>query len=225
MKTAYFTLSNPKFDSERTNVGFEKCWATYQIPILPAYAIASYTIQGLKVTDDGDVSAINSSIMGEVVKVEGLNQLTHMLGPEESTLIINYLGIKDYKCFFPQFENDDLKCRAAEFMEEADKTFDEGSWLSFVLMAGGVLESFLVDITDDKQSTFGNLIKQIEQKHLFSKEEIGVLRDASKARNLVHAGKFKKPYVSRGVAMSVRLTLEQMLRKDWHSIKTKNTHE
>ncbi len=220
MKTAYFTLSDPTYDGESTRSGFWRKWATYRIPILPAYAIASYTIQGIKTSVDGDVTSVDSDINEDIVTVHGVDQITHMLSPPESTLIINYLGIRDYQAFFPCFEDLSLKARAAEFMEEADKTFDEGVWLSFVLMAGGVLESFLVDLTGDKRSTFGGLITKVKDKEYFSELEMEALHEASSARNIVHAGKYNKPYVSRDKAMTVRLALEQLLRKDWEQIKS-----
>lgn len=219
MKTAYFKLSNPDYKSEPIEYGFCKKWVTYKISILPAYAIASYTIQGMKTNIDGVISSVESAVNGDTVAIYDVDQLTHMLTPPETTLIINYLGIRDYQCFFPHFENGKLKERAAQFMEEADKTFDEASWLSFVLMAGAVFESYLVDMTGDKKSTFGGLIKKISKNDFFDEDEIKILTEASDARNLVHAGRFEDIYLTRDKAMTVRLALEQFLRKDWCGLK------
>ena len=220
MKSTYFHLSNPEFHSEAMREGYDRRWATYRVPILPAYAMISYSIQGVRANVDEVTNAIESSILMDEVIIYGIDELLSRVQPSEPILAVNYLGVRSYPCFFPHFGDPDLKARCAQFMEEADQTFEESSWLSFVLMAGGVFEGFLVDLTGNQKATFGQLIAGVEQTDVFDDLELQALRDAAEARNLVHAGRAKDPYVTRERLMDIRLALEQFLRKDWRRIKS-----
>lgn len=219
MKSTIFVLSNPRFHARLTDLGVDERWATYRVPILPAYAILSYSIQGINAELGGKVLPADTGIVDDTVVVNRLDDLALALTSSQPTLVINYIGIRDYQKFFPHFKGASLKGRAAQFLEEADKTFDDGSWLSFVMMAGAVFESFLVDLTGKGSETLGSLVKKVNSKGLFSDLEVEALAAATEARNLVHAGRHKQPYISRDRAMAVRVALEQFLRKDWGQLK------
>lgn len=228
MKSAFFKLTNPEYSSETDEHGFYRCWARFRVPVLPAYAILNYTIQGvtsryngLTGELDGAVDAIESGIVDDVVILYGIDDLTQRLMPTDPTLVINYLGIRDYQKFFPHFENQLLRERAAQFLEEADKTFEEASWLAFAMMAGAVFESLLFDIVGDTRVGFGSLINKIKAAKVFEEMELAALQIACDARNLIHAGRYGDVYITREKAMRVRVVLEQFLRNDWGKIKEK----
>jgi len=106
-------------------------------------------------------------------------------------------------------------------MEEAEKTFEESSWLSFTIMTGSVFESLLVDLTNELKLPFGALINKITSHNLFDAVELETLSFVKEARNLVHAGRYDDAYITRDKAMSVRLPLDEFLRKDWVEIKNR----
>ena len=219
MKSTIFVLANPDLHSENDEHGFIKSWGNYKVPVLPAYAIQNYTIQGIQLNLDGGTNAIESVIVGDTVVIYGVDDLVLAFNPTEPTLVVNYLGIRDYQPFFPHFENQSLRERAAKFLEEADKTFEESSWLAFAMMAGAVFESLLFDMAGDKRDSFGPLIGKVKKKDIFNSMEIAALETANNARNLVHAGRHGDPYITREKAMTVRVVLEQFLRYDWAEIK------
>lgn len=219
LKSAFFKLTNPEY---HYSDGEDRCqWATYRIPVLPAYTILSYTVQGINAGSEGGVNLRGNEIVGDTVVIHGMNELATIFGTQDLTLVINYLGINSYEKFFPHFDDDSLRERSAQFLEEADKTFEESSWFAFVMMAGAVFESFLVDMLGDEESTFGLLINKVRELSVFTNREVAALDDAKEARNIIHAGRHDEPYVTREKAMNVRLVLEQFLRSDWLEIKQK----
>ncbi len=221
MKSTFFTLSNPTLHREDTEHGFGREYAKYNVSVLPAYAMLSYTIQGMRADLDGTHVGIESAIVDDTVIIYGVNQVTRYLTPSDPTLVIYYLGIRDYQKFFPHFDKQSLRERAAQFLEEADKTFEESSWLAFSMMAGAVFESLLLDVVDDNDATFGRLINRAKDMDVFDSLELSALEIAKEARNMIHAGRHGDPYLTREKAMTVRLVLEQFLRKNWAEIKGK----
>lgn len=219
MKTANFLLNNPSYKSETSEYGFEKSHAIFKVPILPAYAILNHTIQGVKSNLDGQTTSIESAIVDDTVIVYNVSDFSLRLSPDQPILVVNYLGITDYQNFFPQFKGMSLHERAGLFMEEADKAFDESAWLAFAMMAGAVFESLLYDMVDAEWGSLGPLIEKTEKKGIFDRMEISALQDANAARNLVHANRFKDEYITRKVAMNIRVVLEQFLRYNWTEIK------
>ena len=75
MKSTCFTLTNPKFESS-VESGFQKQWVTYTVPILPAFAITNYSVQGLPsdVTADG-ISTSPLVIVNDTVRIDGICEL------------------------------------------------------------------------------------------------------------------------------------------------------
>jgi hypothetical protein len=134
-------------------------------------------------------------------------------GFERSRLVIHYHGIRDYSGLFPQVSELALRRRLGEFYEEAEMTFDRGAWLSFALMAGSVYEGLLGWRLGETNGTFSNLIQRAAKDALITEHESRILQDARASRNLVHAGRFEEPAVTRLRAMDMRTVLDNLIRQ------------
>ena len=130
------------------------------------------------------------------------------------TLAITYTGIRDYSLLFPHVKNEALRNRLGQFAEEADKAFDEAAWMSFVLMAGAVIEGMLM-ARFGKKLGFYDLINQAGDKGILSPEEQAQAHQVRDARNLVHAGRFEKPFVDRKLAMDTYIVYDRLLKRRW----------
>lgn len=219
MKTAVFPLENPEQVNSQ-NAFPESGDAFYGIPILPAYAVSSWTLNGnlhngeyLYHPDGGRLNTDGFLMQNGYQYVAGL------IKPKLS-LSITYLGISDYEAFFPHIEDSGLKRRAAQLMEETDQTFEAGSWMSFAVVAGGVFECLLYDFVvkrgkAKKKMTLGKLMEITRKISVFDDEMFQSIVLAKDARNLVHADNYNQTYVSRADAMTIKLTLDSLLRLDW----------
>jgi len=222
MKTAFFELKNPEYLHETDDHGFPKSTAIYRIPTLPAYAISHYTVNIEKISDEL-FSQYHDSYEGEYVHISGLTELDeHRQAYAKPTFQINYLGILDYKKLFPHFRSDSLRERAGQFMEEADKAFDNSAWMSFLMMAGAVVECVLFDLlkkSTASKATFGQLTKDVKNISVLDENDVKTIFGMVEARNLIHAGRYETPFVGRKLAIKTRLTLDNLLKMDWSEMK------
>jgi hypothetical protein len=134
-------------------------------------------------------------------------------GLERCRLAIHYHGIRDFARLFPQVSETALRDRLGQFYEEADITFDRGAWLSFALMAAAVYEGLLGWRLGDPKGNFSDLIKRGVKDGIITELESRILEDARASRNLVHAGRFVEPSVTRLRAMNMRTVLDSLIRK------------
>jgi len=222
LKTAVFPLVNPeKVNVTKDHLGYGD--AFYKIATLSAYAISSWTLIGNLADLDGVYNSDPMELQEDGVLIRnGYKYIDDFLRPKLS-LSINYLGVKDYKCFFPHINNSPLCDRAAQLMEEADQTFETGSWMAFAVVAGGVFECLLYDhVTKNKKlkgkMTLGSLINEAQKMNIFDENLINSIVLAKDARNLVHADNYGKRYVSRSDSMSIKLSLDNILLLDWDNL-------
>jgi len=66
-----------------------------------------------------------------------------------------------------------------------------------------------------KNMTLGKLVDVTQKMSVFDDELFQSIVLAKDARNLVHADNYDQPYVIRSDAMSIKLTLDSLLRLDW----------
>lgn len=206
METVVFDL-----DVKATCGGGTTSSGIFVVPTLPAYAVewvdlqldygqklreGQFRIEGARVIADPATSGI------WIDKSVGVR------------LYITHHGIRDYALLFPAVADPALRKRLGDFYEEAEKNFQNGAWLSFALMCGAVFEGILWDLlgspTDDgfyEMTQDALSMKEIDQ------HTADIMDIVRKHRNLVHAGKFEKPYVSRVDAMDIRTTMDKLIRK------------
>ena len=107
------------------------------------------------------------------------------------SLNISYSGIRNYELLFPYFNNKKLLKRIVQFYEEADIAYENKAWLSYVLMAGAVLEGLLFDIVGENLS-FNKLIEQAYNQKYITRKMKNIIIDAKNMRNMVHSNKYNK---------------------------------
>jgi hypothetical protein len=134
-------------------------------------------------------------------------------GFERCRLVVHYHGIRDFARLFPQVPEPALRDRLGQFYEEADITFDRGAWLSFALMAGAVYEGLLGWRLGQVNGKFSDLIHRGVKDGIITERESRILQDAQESRNLVHAGRFGEPSVTRANAMDMRMVMDTLVRK------------
>ncbi len=147
-----------------------------------------------------------SSIRGCNIHIETAYSLNNI----EFGITVNHLGIKDYSLLFFSIENESLRKRLGNFYEEMETSFDNGIWLSFILMAGAVMEGLLLErIKEDL--TFNKLINKAFQLELLSDSEKDLLHVVRKYRNLVHAANHNQLFIDRKHAMNSRVLVDKLI--------------
>lgn len=176
----------------------------FTIPILPAFAVEYFTLQF------GSLSCFPDK--QDSIQKDKLTVFTgYSLDELDSKLVIHYHGIRDYNLLFPFVANSSLKERLGNFYREAEITFENASWLSFMLMCGAIFEGILfAKLGQDK--SFNNLIRAASHKGLIDAHTESIMNTVRGYRNLVHANKHTDPYVSRMDAMDTRITLDKLIK-------------
>ena len=189
--------------------------AVVEVPTLSAYAVeyAEFTpplnvdveFSSLSLGNDFGINADELQFFaGFSLKFSGI---------ESCRLLIHYHGIRDYSCLFPMVEEQQLKVRLGQFYEEAERTFENGSWLAFALMAAAVYEGLLGWKLKGRATSFAELIASAHERGLIENHEVEILGTAREHRNLVHAARFATPWVQRADAMDMRITMDGLVRK------------
>jgi hypothetical protein len=143
---------------------------------------------------------------------------------ESCRLVIHYHGIRDYKRLFPMITDLQLRARLGQFYEEAERTFEDGSWLAFALMASAVYEGLLGWKLNSPSLNFASLIDAAEKQGLIQSHEARILHAAREQRNLVHASRCETPWVDRADAMDMRTTMDSLLRKLARTVRSGVEH-
>lgn len=212
MKTTVFKLDNVR--TEVADELFQVMNGVYRVPSLPAYAILHTQL-------DLGSSHLGESLQQPVCTVEGdevrllpMPTMMSMGLNVPASLTVSYSGIRDHALLFPHVENLDFQTRLGEFAEEAEKAFDAAAWMSFVLMAGAVIEGLLVD-RFGKNKKFHRLIELASEKGIFTDCDMESLNEVRAARNRVHAERFKEEFVGRSLAMDVHVIYDRLVKHRW----------
>lgn len=177
----------------------------YQInvPTLSAYAVEYSTLQLLGLT----AFLHYSTLVGDQIEVYSTSRLEN----QECKLVIHYHGIREYALLFPSVQEESLKNRLGEFYREAELAFDEGIWLSFMLMCGAIFEGLLYSKVG-KRLNFNQLIDSAYSSSLINDKAKNIMHAVRNYRNLVHANKHAAAYVSRSEAMDTRTVLDSLIK-------------
>ena len=176
----------------------------FTIPILPAFAVEYFTLQfgAISCFPDEQDSIQNDKLT--VVPGYSLDEL-------DSKLVIHYHGIRDYTLLFPFVTNNSLQERLGNFYREAEITFENASWLSFMLMCGAIFEGILFAKLGQNKS-FNDLIRDASHQGLIDTHTVSIMDKVRGYRNLVHANKHTDQYVSRMDSMDTRITLDKLIK-------------
>lgn len=212
MKVTTFRIGNPKYEQIGEPV-FGSTKAYYKVPTLPAYAIidSRLDLENSMHTDAGYVLP-HYELLNDCVATAGRFQ--DIFQSPSGILTIYHNGIKDYKLLFPHIENDSLKVRLGQFAEEASNAFESQSWVSYVLMVGGVLEGLLYNQFGNKK--FQTLINEANDKDLITDEEATLIDRVRIARNKIHACKYNEIIADRKTALELSTAYDRLVKRDWN---------
>jgi hypothetical protein len=209
MKSKIFVIERPTRIPNQS----EAPEAEYRLPVLPAYAIE---YAELRVTSSWDGLGQTVLLEGRGLKMDGdkiiwTSYKPGIFGePAPITLIVNYHGIRSYELLFPTVRSSERLDRLAKFYEEADKTFEEGAWLSFLTMCGAVFEGLLFDRLN-QDFTYDELAKEALTQKVINYSEYMALERVRVLRNRVHIGRADEAYPVRADAMDIRKVLDDMI--------------
>ncbi|WP_374989663.1 DUF4145 domain-containing protein (plasmid) [Priestia megaterium] len=218
MKSTLFTVKSTHFNSiENLPDRKPRHTLSIEIPILPAFSIEYMSFQL------GPLSAISPlSEDPDDVRVTGtkISMLSDFSASEIEEIydgldvIIHYRGIRDYSLLFPWITHRNLRKRLGQFYEEAEKCFDQESWLAFSLMCGAVFEGMLYGKLErpTTNNTFHEMITTCKNRGFLNNHQANIMSKVKGLRNLVHANKYNIPYVERRDAMDIRATLDQLIK-------------
>lgn len=200
MRTTIIALENGVCE-ELPNGEFK---STFRIPTLEAYAISNLIVH---------LGALSSPWPLDCLSQDNLILSTpYELNNMECSVTLYYIGIRDYSLLFPTVSPDTLQCRLGQFYSELEVTFESCSWLTFMLMAGAIVEGLLYSKSSTKD-VLEKLIDDACTTGFLSTTEKTLLHKVRAYRNLVHANKHSTDYVLRKDAMDSRLLVDRLLHK------------
>jgi hypothetical protein len=208
-----FRLQNPEYVPVDDPV-FPQSDAVFRLPQLPAYAMHHSQL------------ALDNNFLSEGAPQQPEYRLTTdtlvlasscvpMLGKVGGWLTVYHNGIKDHRLLFPHIDNEALQLRLGQFAEEAANAFASQSWLSYVLMVGGVLEGLLYH--EYKLRRFVDMITAAQKSGLVNEQEASQINLVRFARNQIHADKYNQTIPGRSLALDISVTYERLLRRDWRT--------
>jgi hypothetical protein len=176
----------------------------YHIPIP---TINAYSIEYITAILSGKILELSVDCVKEKC-IEIFSRIN--LNEVEIKLQIYYHGIREFELLFPSVNNQKLRIRLGEFYKESELAFDNGAWLSFVLMSGSIFEGVLYSLIN-KNETFQKLIDQALSNGLITTYESNIMHKVRNFRNLVHSSRYDEPFVPRADAMDVKRLLEDFI--------------
>jgi hypothetical protein len=224
MRTALFELVDPTI--KRSDPQFDRVNELYIVPTLPAYAIVSYNLQYR--SSFFEPMHPEHEIVSDSVRIRSV-PAWFPTETRQATLSVQYAGIRDHSLLFPSVERADLRKRLGEFAEEAETAYENGSWMSFTVMAISAIEGLLCDTFgqavkkwEKRKTTHGELARVMSfaiEEGALDPHEGALLSEARRVRNRIHAGRFYEPLACRSSATDMYVLYDRLLKKDWKKIK------
>ncbi|MEW8459005.1 MAG: hypothetical protein AB2653_01720 [Candidatus Thiodiazotropha endolucinida] len=212
MKSTIFKLTNPIY--EIVDNQFQQFDEIYKVPTLPAYAILNHDLNRNAPDIDGLNNTTNYEIIEDTIRIKNVDPI-----PEGLTTICSltlfYAGIRDYSLLFPHINDPKLKERLGQFAEEADNALQNGSWMSFTIMAISAIEGLLFNEIGNKK--LKQLIDKAHKIGILNNNEKELLHSAREVRNRVHAGLFEQPLADRISSTDLYVLYDQLIKKDWYN--------
>ncbi|MEW8693424.1 MAG: hypothetical protein AB2535_20500 [Candidatus Thiodiazotropha endolucinida] len=210
MKSTIFKLTNPVY--ELVDKQFLQFDEIYKVPTLPAYAILNHNL----IRNASDIDGLNNTtdyeIIEDTIHIKRVDPVPEGL-QTNCSLTLFYAGIRDYSLLFPHISDPKLKERLGQFAEEADNSFQNGSWMSFTIMAISAIEGLLFNEIGNKK--LNQLIEKAHKIGILNTNEKALLHSARKVRNRVHAGLFEEPLADRNSGTDLYVLYDMLIKKDW----------
>lgn len=172
---------------------------TIEIPLLPALSVQYVEVSDNYYTKDE---------MLDDTRLR-LTSLCPFQFHNSARVIVHYNGIRDHSLLFPWINDESLRKRLGEFYEEAEKGFDNASWLSFSLMCAAIFEGML--FAKGVSGLFQEQIDKAASAGIIDNRMKNIMHQVRGFRNLVHANNHSKTYVSRASAMDIRSVLDNLI--------------
>jgi hypothetical protein len=182
------------------------------IDLLPAYAI-SYT--ELSISGFTHFEGNNYRLDMKNSKLIILYNYTSFINDakyDDNILYIDYFEIRDYSLLFPKVMEKDIAIRLGNFYEEAEKCFENNTWLSYSLMCAAIFEGMLFSKYKNTK-TFNELINDAFRLGDIDKSTYDTMHLTRDTRNLVHTNNYTKDYISRINAMDIRTTMDNLIKE------------
>ncbi|MGL6107242.1 DUF4145 domain-containing protein [Romboutsia sp.] len=182
----------------------------YDLPITNAFGIISYTFYNGSISNELESDFLLKD--GRLI-LKGYAK-TYSRLEEISILVINYKEIRDYKLLFPNIlkENNELAQRLGQYYYEGEKSFENKAWLTYSLMCAAIYEGLLY-FTNTQDKSFFERIEKAYNTNIIDENEKEIMHTAREYRNLVHAEKYTKEYVSRKSAVDMRTTMDCLVHR------------
>lgn len=218
MKSTFFKVNHPYIQTtENSPNDVHDFTLNIEIPILPAFSIEYLSIQlgALSYTyllsDDPEGAQVSGN---KIITQSDYNASTIEHSYDGLGIILHYQGIRDYSLLFPWIANKDLRERLGMFYEEAEKCFNQGSWLSFSLMCGALFEGMLYAKLNrpTTNNNFFDMINQCQNTNLLTSNQADIMNNVRKLRNLIHANNFTYQYATRKDATDIKSTMDQLIK-------------
>ncbi|QSB09304.1 hypothetical protein [Lysinibacillus fusiformis] len=205
MRSSVFKIKASQIDETRIDETTQLNLWKIHIPILSAYSIEYITEHW----DPLSGVLANECVNGNIIEYQTDFQKAEVA---DLFMIIHYHGIKDYEALFPWIINDNLRKRIATFYEELESNFENGVWLSALLLSGAVLEGILAAKLGKMDKTLNDLITLAKERRLVNESDATLLTEIRKYRNIVHANKYRDEYVTKQKAMDVRSIIDRIIK-------------
>lgn len=189
---------------------FQSCDYCFELPQLQAYAVHHFQVELDQTNPDFGHTPVKYEIKDNSVILD--SSCRPIFGSPSGWLTVYHNGIKDYSLLFPHITNDGLQRRLGQFAEEADNAFASQSWLSYVLMVGGVLEGLLYN--EYKLRNFEKMISAAREKKLINEGEAAQINQVRLARNQIHANRYDESIPGRSLALDISVIYERLLKHD-----------
>jgi hypothetical protein len=213
MKTIRFDLDNCIEKPGQFDVPIAK----YRVPTLPAYAIEFAVLKTPQQMFESYQRELTEGrgfhIEGDIVVVSSYTP-DFLVEAKPPILLVHYHGIRDYRLLFPAVTTAERKQSLANYYEEAEKCFEAGAWLSFMLMCGAVFEGLLFDrLGMASLNKFVDLIAKAQASKVITADEATLFDTVRRYRNIVHLNQADKASVSRAEVMDTRKTLDVIVTR------------
>lgn len=216
MKTTVFKLENPSFGQEEPIFGPQE--TIYKIPTLPAYSVIDHSL------DSGDYSPYETgnqqatySLEDDCIRIQGVKNELFRSGKDR--FVIHFAGVRDFSLLFPHIDEHSYRERLGQYAEEAETSFESGAWLSFMMMAGAVIEGLLDDCTPSTFGQFNTIIDKANEQGIISDADAALCHQVREARNLIHSSKHRKEYVTRTLAMDTYVFYDELIKRHWYALE------
>lgn len=179
----------------------------YTVPTLGAYAVEHAQLS----IDGGHFYVMD----GASISVDEVTIHTNpgaKLHEKTADIIVYFHGIRDYELLFPAVTPPELKTRLGMFYRECEAAFDNGIWLTFMLMCGAIFEGILYSKLGVNE-TFNTLINNAVAGNVIDDDAAAIMHRVRGYRNLVHANRHTEPYVTRAEAMDTRALLDKTIKQ------------